>query len=113
MSVADAVIIGNVVLAFLSGLVNTWAIRGAPKSLAYVRAGVAALAFFYSVAYAYLLVDIDGRVLRWSEFMRGVSLWVWPIVWMGPAWASKFWAKRFVAKLEGEVSAGEDGPTDS
>lgn len=45
-------------------------------------AAVAVLATIYAGSYVWL--KIDGDVFVWSKIMRGVSLVVWPLVWVTP-----------------------------
>jgi len=45
---------------------------------------IAIIAGMYVIGYALLLTGTVD-LLAWSQFYRGVSLVVWPIVWAGPA----------------------------
>jgi hypothetical protein len=45
---------------------------------------ITGLAAIYSIAYLMLLL-LDLPFLQWSSVLRGVSIVVWPIVWMWPA----------------------------
>lgn len=76
----------NMVGALFACAVNLWAaISPGPFTMwRPLRAVTALLAGVYATGYALVLAGALP-VAQWSEFFRGVSLMVWPIVWAGPA----------------------------
>lgn len=88
MTLNDLIVLGNALLALLAAVVGLWAATRGVPALRVIHAATGALALLYALSYGYLLVDLDGRLRRWSEVMRGVALIVWPIAWIWPPLAS-------------------------
>lgn len=83
---ANIIIIINCVMAFISGAVNLYASKHNPEPWKKIRFMVGVFAIIYGGCYLWLLSSEDLE--RWSSVMRGVSLVVWPLVWIAPAWVS-------------------------
>lgn len=60
---------------------------------------VACIAGMYLIGYGLLLTGTI-EVLNWSSFYRGVSVFVWPIVWAGPALLSLAMWRHSKAEIE-------------
>lgn len=70
---------------------------------------VAAFALVYALGYAFLIF-CDPSYLLWSTWFRGISLFVWFIVWTAPARSSyKLWrdVQRQVELYEREEEADD------
>lgn len=81
MSAFDLVVIWlNFTGAVVAALANWWAARHADPRKRPLWAAVAVLAAVYAGSYLWLI--IEGDVVVWSKIMRGVSLIVWPLVWV-------------------------------
>lgn len=79
------VILLNALFAFISFLINARAVRVLPAGrLRMVFTSIAFWSLFYVGGYTWLWLYRD--VLGWSTILRGISLLVWPLVWMAPAW---------------------------
>ena len=75
---------------------------------------IAVVAGIYAVGYVMLLTG-TVHVAAWSDFYRGVSVVVWPLVWSGPALMSLSalrHARREItaATTEGQIRAADDAP---
>lgn len=63
---------------------------GIPK-LRLIHFLVAGFAAVYAFGYLFLIF-FDPQFMLWSAWFRGISLFVWFIVWIGPAYTShKIW----------------------
>jgi hypothetical protein len=74
---------------------------------------VAVIAGMYAIGYVLLLTG-TVTLLAWSQFYRGVSLVVWPIVWAGPALISLAAWRHSHSEIAKATQAMErtDGRTD-
>ena len=83
----------NSALAAVAALVNFLSGRVSPSDWKPVRYFIAFFAAFYSVGYLVLALGFVPFEL-WSRFFRGMSLFVWPVVWITPAWlAGSLWTE--------------------
>lgn len=85
---ADLVVtVVNLVLAAVTSTISTWAAFRGLRAFRPLHAAVASLAVVYVVAYVWLLANYadSDPLVTWGKAMRGVSLAVWPTVWMGQA----------------------------
>ena len=64
--------------------VNLMAARHGLLTSAWLHHVIAVFAAIYALGYVMLLSGTLS-VLEWSGFFRGVSVLVWPVVWVGPA----------------------------
>ena len=81
MSTFDLVVVWlNMTGAVAAVAANWWAARHADPRKRPLWAAVAVLAAVYAGSYLWLVVE--GDVVVWSKIMRGVSLIVWPLVWV-------------------------------
>lgn len=81
---------------------------GIPK-LRLVHFLVAGFAAVYVLGYLFLLF-CDPQFLLWSAWFRGISLFVWFIVWIGPAYtSSQIWQdlEKKVKEIEEEIEEVE------
>lgn len=97
MTATDRVFIAiNMALATISCAVHVVvAVRLA--RLRALSAASATLAAMYVGAYVWLLVDPD--VVHWSQIMRGVSIVVWPLIWILPGVTAVRARNDLVAKV--------------
>ena len=85
------IVCANSALAFLAFLVNFLSGRISPSDWKPVRHFIAFFALFYSFGYLALAVGFVPFEL-WSRLFRGMSLFVWPVVWIAPAYlAGSLW----------------------
>jgi len=63
---------------------------------------ITALAVFYAAAYL-LLIMVPLDVAVWGSVLRGFSIIVWPLVWVGPAVCAVKTFESDHARLEDEV----------
>ena len=71
-------------LGAASAVVGTiWACTKLPSVMIKVIMPITTLAVFYVFSYVLLIFDIVSFD-NWSQFMRGASVLVWPIVWVWP-----------------------------
>lgn len=73
----------NAILAASACAANIYGFRSGHPEMRSVRAAIAAIAAFYTVAYIMLLGGYDR--LEWSQAMSRASLVVWPVAWILPA----------------------------
>ena len=81
---------------------------GVPK-LRLIHFLVAGFAAVYVTGYLFLLL-CDPAFLLWSAWFRGISLFVWFIVWIGPAYtSSQIWQdlEKKVKEIEEEIEEVE------
>ena len=79
-----AVMVASCVLAGVAFGANSWAAYTATGAWRFVHTAIAGMSGLYTGAYL-VLVGTDVNLEDWSQVMRGVSLWVWLIVWILPA----------------------------
>ncbi len=97
------VIVIDMVLAAIAATVNFRVATRVPvHRVLHIIVGV--LAAGYVVAYGWLLMNPHQRLI-WSQFMSGVSIIVWPMVWTAPAVAT--WRER--RQLSSFLKAAEGG----
>lgn len=83
-SAAQLALYVSIVLSSAAAGVSVWAARRSPDEFRQLHITVAALSLVYVVGYSWLaFTDIDAG--KWSETMRYVSLFAWPVVWIVPA----------------------------
>ena len=75
--------IANAAGAATAAVLNLWVSHHAPSPWRQVRISVATLAVVISTAFAARLWIGDPS--GWASMMGGVSLLVWPVVWIWPA----------------------------
>lgn len=88
MTRLDAAVFAWLVVMSLAAVgAHLFALRHTPRIAAQERAvhrATAMLAAFYALGYVAVLCNFVA-VLPWSQFFRGVSLLVYPLVWIYPA----------------------------
>lgn len=75
--------IGALAASWCNGKAST--VYRLPHSVRRVFFITSGFALIYAMSYMALFVA-DLSVLNWGSIMRGVSLLVWPLVWIGPAY---------------------------
>ena len=76
----QSVALGNALLAWVAGMVHSWAAAHTSGWLRRMFVAIAALAFFYSLAYWWLFWNPD-RGGDWSDFLRPFGLITWIVAW--------------------------------
>ena len=96
----DAVVVEiNTVLSFFAALVHLWAGWKTSHSLRYLFWTIAALAFFYSMAYWWLLWNLD-RAEVWSRIVRPAGIASWLIAWSLEPIIMVLWLQRRAKEIE-------------
>lgn len=106
MTNAQAILAANGVMAGIAVAANLWAVFRSdhPRQ----SAMVAALATFFIASYVWLGFHGDA-IVEWSEFMRGVSLIAWPVVWIYPALRARDATVKAAKVAEGLLAKLPDG----
>lgn len=76
----QTVAVANAILAWVAGMVHSWAATRVIGWLRRMFMFIAFLAFFYSLAYWWLFINPD-RGGEWSAFLRPFGIVTWVIAW--------------------------------
>lgn len=70
----------NAVLAWSAACVHFWAASKTSGLLRKMFVAIASLATFYSVAYWWLVFNVE-RGAEWSDFLRPFGIFTWIVAW--------------------------------
>lgn len=108
-----AIFATNMLLAAAAGTARLWAAANVPfrrERLRHMSIGL--LAYLYVSGYVVVLAGWV-QLAPWSSFFRGVSMLVWPAVWMAPAiGAVRSWRGASEGAREIVRQASENGAED-
>lgn len=97
----------NLIFVIWSAIVNYKTSRVVIQPFRSIKLAMMHFSIIYALGYIWILF-LDAEISKWSEVFRGVSLTVWPLIWIFPTTAErKFFkphheAQKFIDKEKKE-----------
>lgn len=93
----------NAVMAWVAGMSHMYAASVVEGKLRWTFLSIGTLAFFYSLAYWWLLVNPDN-VEQWSDFLRPFGIITWVLAWTVEPFVLVHYLKGHASDIEARAA---------